>query len=170
MIAGQILIVDDNEPVRRGLRALLSNRPEWSICGEAVDGLDALEKAEALRPDIILMDVSMPRMNGIDATRILRQKLPSAKVIIVSQNDPTTVQRQATEVDAAGFVAKSEISRSLFPMLEKILGSSPDAAEARNLSDDKGDSEWLAGGGIMGQLIRDYDWAKTPLGPIAVGV
>jgi PAS domain S-box-containing protein len=167
MIAGQILIVDDNEPVRRGLRALLSNRPEWSICGEAVDGLDALEKAEALRPDIILMDVSMPRMNGIDATRILRQKLPSAKVIIVSQNDPTTVQRQATEVDAAGFVAKSEISRSLFPMLEKILGSSPDAAEARNLSDDKGDSEWLAGGGIMGQLIRDYDWAKTPLGPIA---
>ena len=65
---GQILIVDDHEVVRRGLRSLLSSRPEWIICGEAVDGLDAVEKAKTLRPAVVLMDISMPRMNGLDAT------------------------------------------------------------------------------------------------------
>jgi PAS domain S-box-containing protein len=170
MFARQILIVDDNEPVRRGLRSLLSSRSEWIICGEAVDGLDAIEKAEALRPDVVLMDVSMPRMNGIEATRILRQKLPATKIIIVSQNDPTTVQRQVSEVDAAGFVAKNDLYKSLFPTLEKIAGSSPDTAAVKaaapHNSDGKTDAEWLTGGGTMGQLIRDFDWAKTPLGPI----
>src|SRR4051794_16384752 len=60
---GEILIVDDHEVVRRGLRSLLSSRPEWIICGEAVDGLDAVEKAKNLRPAVVLMDISMPRMN-----------------------------------------------------------------------------------------------------------
>jgi DNA-binding NarL/FixJ family response regulator len=122
MIAGQILIVDDNEPVRRGLKSLISCRPEWKICGEAVDGVDAVEKAEALRPDIVLMDISMPRMNGLEATRVLRRKLPNTKVILVSQNDPGSVQQQTTEVDAAGFVAKSEISRKLLAMLDALAG------------------------------------------------
>ena len=91
MIAGQILIVDDNEAVRKSLRSLLSSHADWSVCGEAVDGLDAIEKAKALRPDVVLMDISMPRMNGLEATCILRRELPEVKVVIVSQNDPAIV-------------------------------------------------------------------------------
>jgi two-component system nitrate/nitrite response regulator NarL len=75
----QILLVDDQPSVRNGIRSLLGSRPEWKICGEASDGLEGVEKAKELRPDIILMDVSMPRMNGLDATRILRRELPERK-------------------------------------------------------------------------------------------
>src|SRR5579864_8771823 len=77
-MAGQILIVDDHAFVRRGLRALLSTRPEWSVCGEAADGLEAVEKAKALRPDVVLMDISMPRMSGIEASRIIRREVPES--------------------------------------------------------------------------------------------
>src|SRR2546430_3268188 len=83
-----ILIVDDYETVRGGVRSLLSSRRDWVVCGEAEDGLEAVEKAKSLRPDVVLMDISMPRMNGVEATRIIRREVPESKVIIVSQNDP----------------------------------------------------------------------------------
>ena len=84
----RVLIVDDHEFSRRGLCVLLSGNPQWEICGEAVDGLDGVEKAKALQPDVVLMNVSMPRMNGLEATRVLRRELPSAPIILVSQNEP----------------------------------------------------------------------------------
>ena len=93
-----ILLVDDQPSVRNGIRSLLGARPDWKICGEASDGLEGVEKARELHPDIVLMDVSMPRMNGLDAARILRKELPRTKVVIVSQNDPAIVSIQAREV------------------------------------------------------------------------
>ena len=99
-MSGQILIVDDHEFVRRGLRSLLSTHPQWAICGEAADGLEAVEKAKALRPDVVLMDISMPRMNGLEATRIIRKEVPESKVVIVSQIDPTVVHNQTIGIDA----------------------------------------------------------------------
>ncbi len=163
---GQILIVDDNEAVRNSLRLLLSSRPEWKICGEAVDGIDAIDKARALRPDVVLMDISMPRMNGLEATRVLRKELPEAKIVIVSQNDSAVVQPQVREVDAAAYVVKSNMIRDLFQTLETFVGGNgseqaPDAPKR-----DSSNPGWLAGGGTLGQLIREHNWSRTSLGPI----
>ncbi len=92
MRAARILIVDDHEAVRRGLRLFLATRQDWMVCGEAVDGIDAIEKAKALRPDLVLMDISMPRMDGVEATRIIRKEVPESEVIIVSQNAPAITE------------------------------------------------------------------------------
>ena len=118
----RILLVDDQEPVRRDLRSLLSSRVEWPICGEAEDGLEAVEMAKALRPDVVLMDISMPRMDGIDATRIIRQEVPESQVIIIGQNDSTIVCRQARDVGAAAFVANVDLSRDLLPAIDRLVG------------------------------------------------
>ena len=105
-----------------GVRALLSLQLEWIVCGEAVDGIDALEKARDLRPGIILMDVSMPRMNGIEATRILSRELPESKVVIVSQNDRAVIGRQAEDAGAGAFVAKSDLAHKLIPTIAEVFG------------------------------------------------
>ncbi len=165
---GRILIVDDHAVVRGGIRSLLSPRPEWMVCGEAVDGADAVDKARALQPDLVIMDISMPRMDGLEATRILRKELPAPKVILISQNDPNIADRQARAVDAAGYVAKSKLSLDLLPLIEKALGT-PEAEHAPSSEIRKqaaSASGWLAGGGEMGRLIREHDWHNTPLGPL----
>jgi CheY-like chemotaxis protein len=166
LTTGHILIVDDHEVVRRGLRSLLSSRPEWTICGEAVDGLDAVEKARTLRPAVVLMDISMPRMNGLDATRIIRRDLPESKVVIISQNDPAIARRQAEEVDAAAYVAKSDLPRLLLSTVSKLLSEVDHKNGNGSHLAPTPAPDWLAGGGVLGQLIRKHDWSRTPLGPI----
>src|ERR1700689_4130110 len=91
----RILIVDDHERARQTFRLLLLSRADLSVCGEARDGIEAVAQAKALKPDVILMDVSMPRMNGIAATRVIRNEVPEADVILVSQNEPAVVREQA---------------------------------------------------------------------------
>ena len=81
----RILIVDDHELIRKSVRALLSARADLSVCGEAKDGLEAIEKTKSLRPDIILMDVSMPRMDGLVASEAILREFPECNVIMVSQ-------------------------------------------------------------------------------------
>ena len=117
----RILIVDDHAETREGVRSILSERPEWVVCGEAADGLDAIEKAESLQPDVVLMDVSMPRMNGVKAAKAIRQIVPRSKVILLSQNDPAVVVRQASEANAHDHVVKSDISERLVAAIEHVL-------------------------------------------------
>jgi DNA-binding NarL/FixJ family response regulator len=116
-----ILIVDDNEGVRAGIRLLLDQVRSWEVCGEAVNGLDAIEKSEELKPEVVLMDISMPEMDGLSATRIIRRQFPHIRVVIVSQNDPATTMLQARDVGAEGFVGKLNLSNDLIPTLEKML-------------------------------------------------
>jgi DNA-binding NarL/FixJ family response regulator len=127
----QILIVDDHEMIREGIRTLLSSRPHWRICGEAVDGLDALEKAKTLRPDIVLMDISMPRMDGLTALRILKRNAPGARVIIVTQNDAAEHRKEGVRAD--GYVLKARLHRDLLPTLERVLQN--EAADAADVPD-----------------------------------
>jgi PAS domain S-box-containing protein len=109
----RLLIVDDHEVVRRGVRSLLSEQSGWEVCGEAVDGQDALEKARKLHPDLIVMDVSMPRLNGLEATRQVRILLPQCEVLVLSQHESAEMARQALQAGARGYVVKSSISRDL---------------------------------------------------------
>jgi len=164
-MSGLILIVDDHEVVRNSIRTLLSAHAEWKICGEAADGIEAIEKAKSLRPEIILMDISMPRMNGLDATRAIRKELPESKVLIVSQNDPAVARRQAKDVDAAGFIPKSSLADDLIPALDQLM--KPAAASTVLKAPDRHSADWLVGGGELGRLIRAHDWSGTPLGPIS---
>ena len=128
----RILIVDDHEAVRSCLRTLLSS-PERTISGEACDGLEAVEKARLIRPDLVLMDVSMPRMDGIAATRIIRREMPEVEVIVISQNDPKVAARQAQDVNAHGYVSKSELGLSLLPMIHRLAEEKQAALSGREL-------------------------------------
>ena len=84
----RILIADDSSLVRRGIAKLLSGDADLEICGEAADSNETLQKVDELRPDLILLDVSMPGMNGLDTAQLLRQNLPALKILIISQHDP----------------------------------------------------------------------------------
>jgi DNA-binding NarL/FixJ family response regulator len=117
----RILIVDDHAAIRRSVCALISSHDSWVVCGQASDGLQAVEQAKLLRPDLIIMDVSMPNMNGIDATRIIRAEVSESHILVISQNDPAIVRRQTLEADAHGFLMKADLFRDLLPAIERIL-------------------------------------------------
>jgi PAS domain S-box-containing protein len=116
----RILIVDDHEVVRRGVRSLLSTYPDLEVCGEAVDGQDAIEQSQKLKPDLILMDISMPRLNGLEATREIRRILPLTNILILTQHSSPEMMQQALNAGARGYVLKSEISENLIAGIEKV--------------------------------------------------
>ena len=116
----RILVVDDHEVVRRGVVSLLQTRADCAVCGEAVDGQDAVEKAQSLKPDIIIMDVSMPTLNGLEATRIIRNFLPQTEILVLSQHDAPEMARQAFKAGARAYVIKSSVGRNLAAALDKV--------------------------------------------------
>ncbi|MGD0512607.1 MAG: response regulator transcription factor [Terriglobales bacterium] len=117
----RILIADDHEVVRRGLCALLQAREGWEICAEAKDGREAVEKAAQLKPDVVILDVGMPNLNGLAATRQLTQADPHCKVIVLTITDSDQVIREALDAGARGFVLKSDAARDLVSAVEALL-------------------------------------------------
>ena len=120
-MAVRILLVDDHPIVRQGLRTLLEARPGWEVVGEASDGVEALDKVEALQPDVVVPDVTMPRMNGLEACRsIQKRKLDGLEVLFVTQHDSPQMMREALEAGARGYVVKSNAARDLLEAVEAV--------------------------------------------------
>jgi DNA-binding NarL/FixJ family response regulator len=116
----RILIADDHEIVRRGLSSLLSSRPGWVVCAEAATGREAVALAEQNRPDIVVMDISMPGLNGLEATRKIRKMLPKTEVLILSLHYSDQLVSEIVDTGARGYLLKSDASTDLFIAIEAL--------------------------------------------------
>lgn len=117
----RILLADDFEPWRIYLRSLLQRRSELNVVGEAIDGLDAVEKAQALQPDVILLDFSMPRLNGLEAAKRIRVAAPQSKVLFVSLGRDDDLVEAAIKAGAVGYIPKADVESKLLPLLDALL-------------------------------------------------
>jgi DNA-binding NarL/FixJ family response regulator len=111
--ACRILLADDHDVVRRGLRTLLEGNPGFEVCGEARTGREAVVLSQELKPDVIVMDISMPELNGLDATLQIRKVTPNAKVVIITQHDSEELVRQIANIGAKAYVLKTDSERDL---------------------------------------------------------
>jgi two-component system, NarL family, response regulator NreC len=118
----RVLIVDDHETLRRALRVLLARCNDCEICGEAETGREAIEKARQLRPDVILLDISLPDLTGLEAAPVIRKDVPDAKILIVSQHHPDQMMAKALESGASGYVTKTYLWRDLCPAIISLGG------------------------------------------------
>ena len=116
----RILVVDDHPIVRQGLKTLLEGREGWEVIGEASDGMEAVEKAGKLQPDVMVLDVTMPRMNGLEACRAIRRSLPKLEILFVTQHDSPQMMREALDAGARGYVMKSNAARDLLEAVEAV--------------------------------------------------
>jgi two-component system response regulator NreC len=120
----RILIADDNDMVRRGVVRILASVTNSEVCGEARDGSEALRKARELLPDLILLDISMPGINGLEVARLLRQEVPETKILVISQHDPIQLLPRAIEAGAHACVDKSRLGSDLVATMESLRRTS----------------------------------------------
>jgi len=114
----RILVVDDHEVVRRSIRSTLSVNPGIDVVGEAVDGEEAVKRTGELHPDIVLLDISLPGISGLDAARTIRIVSPESRIIFVSQHDSKRLAKDALSIGALGYVVKSDAGRDLLVAIQ----------------------------------------------------
>ena len=116
----RILIADDHELIRRGVRTLLEAEPGWKVVAEASDGQEALEKAKETKPEIVVLDIGMPRLSGLEAARRLKRTLPQIKVLMLTMHDSERLAWEVLNVGALGYVTKSDTARDLVIAIEAL--------------------------------------------------
>ncbi|MGA8491749.1 MAG: response regulator transcription factor, partial [Terriglobales bacterium] len=120
MKAFRILVADDHEVVRRGIRVLIEGHPGWEVCADAVDGREAVERARDLKPDLVLLDIGMPNLNGIEAARQILASCPAIHILILTMHYSQQAVKEALAVGARGFLLKSDAGRDLVTAVEAV--------------------------------------------------
>jgi DNA-binding NarL/FixJ family response regulator len=121
----RILIADDHDLLRRGEKALLQSHAGWKVCGEATTGREAVAKAEELKPDIAILDISMPDLNGVDAAKRIRKASPDTEILIFSVHPPDQLMPEILEAGVRGFILKSDPGRDLIAAVEALANHNP---------------------------------------------
>jgi len=121
----RILIADDHDLMRRGLKALLESHPGWSVCAESQTGRDAVAKAEELKPDIVILDITMPELNGVEAARRILKASPNTEVLMLSVHYSDQVIRDILDAGVRGYIVKSDSDRDLMVAVETLAGHKP---------------------------------------------
>ena len=116
----RILIADDHEVARRGIRSLLESHPGWEVCAEAKDGRDAVDLAATTKPDVVLLDIGMPNLNGLEAARQISAMSPSVGILILTMHDSDSMVRDVLRAGARGFLLKSDAGRDLVAAVEAV--------------------------------------------------
>jgi two-component system response regulator NreC len=118
----RVLIVDDHAFIRRGVQSILRSFPEWEPCGEADNGTDAIRLNETLKPEVIIMDISMPGINGIEATRAIRKTHPLVKIVLLTLHESAELVRSAFRAGAQGYLLKVDAEQELVRALNVVIG------------------------------------------------
>jgi len=121
----RILVADDHDLVRRGLRGLIESQPGWQVCEEAHTGREAVAKAEQVKPDVAILDISMPELNGLEAARRIRKASPDTEILILSVHYSDQLIRDIFEAGARGYIVKSDSDRDLLVALDALSKHKP---------------------------------------------
>jgi len=121
----RILVADDHEVVRRGVRGLVESRPDWIVCGEATNGREAVEQAGRLAPDVVILDIAMPELNGLEAARRIHKAAPRTEVLILTMHRSEELVRQVLAAGARGYLLKSDAGRDLLAAVDAVAGHRP---------------------------------------------
>jgi DNA-binding NarL/FixJ family response regulator len=116
----KVLVADDHEVVRKGLRTILEEQPGWEVSGEASDGREAVDKVKTLKPDVTVVDVGMPGLNGLEATRQMLKNDPETKVLILTMHESDPLIREVLDAGARGYLLKSDAGKDLVSAVEAI--------------------------------------------------
>ncbi len=125
MTTVRVLVADDHALLRQGIRSLLEARLGWQVVGEAVNGREAVEKAAQLKPDVVLLDITMPELNGIEATRQILKAVPETEVLILTMHESEKTMREVLQAGARGFVLKSEAPSDLLSSIQALHKHNP---------------------------------------------
>jgi DNA-binding NarL/FixJ family response regulator len=121
----RILVVDDHAVVRRGVRSLLESHEGWEVCGEATTGRDAVAQSLRLRPDVVIMDLSLPELNGLDATRQILKDSPRSEILVLTMHHSEELARDVLQAGARGYVLKSDADQNLIAAVESLRQHKP---------------------------------------------
>ena len=151
----RVLVVDDYLPWRQFVCRALLARPTWQIIGQVSDGLEAVQKAQILQPDLIVLDIGLPTINGIEAARRMRTAAPDSKILFLSENSSAEIAEEAFRTGAAGYVVKSTAAQELLPALDAVLRGD------RFVGPGLADRDLISlGDGISGRLSHQIEFYK----------